>query len=107
MPKKSPDAASAGLTDIAPGATPRATPSGGAALSWDSALTISRLLTLLLSMTVGLSAQGPGPEMKVVSAAAEALGGSNRILPSRPSGLKATDTRRISWAEEPGYFVAC
>lgn len=40
----------------------------------------ARLLVLLLAMTAGLSAQGPGPEMKVVNAAAEALGGRNRIL---------------------------
>ena len=38
------------------------------------------LLALLLSMAAGLSAQSPGPEMKVVGAAAEALGGRNRIL---------------------------
>src|SRR5687768_17353724 len=43
-------------------------------------MTKTGLLVVLLWMTVGLSAQTPTPEIKVVSAAAEALGGRERIL---------------------------
>src|SRR5688572_14761806 len=43
-------------------------------------MTKAGLLVVLVSVTVGLTAQAPTPEIKIVSAAADALGGRERIL---------------------------